>query len=113
MPDGSKGVKLRKSYKNHIQDLPGKHNVPNAKPLPNGLLDPMLPQYPNIINPLDIKMVNKALEFDKTPLNGIPGFNTADLAISDQQTLRRDDEGEDRKRKKKQLNGETPKRQHI
>lgn len=33
-PDGSKGVKLRKSYKNHIQDLPGKHQISPAKPIP-------------------------------------------------------------------------------
>ncbi|EGV62233.1 RNA polymerase II holoenzyme/mediator subunit [Yamadazyma tenuis] len=117
-PDGSKGVKLRKSYKNHIQDLPGKHNIPKAKPVPNGLLDPMLSQFPNIIKPIESKLVNKALEFDKTPLNGIPGFNTADLGISDQQTLMRRDDGSEmdedkRKRKKKQMNGDTPKRIHI
>lgn len=118
-PDGSKGVKLRKSYKNHIQDLPGRHNITGPKPIPNGLLDPMLSQYPNVIKPIESGILSKGLEFDKTPVNGIPGFDPADLGMSDQQTLMRRDEGSDlddelkRKRKKKQLNGDTPKRQHI
>ena len=119
-PDGSKGVKLRKSYKNHIQDLPGKHNIPNAKPIPNGLLDPMLDGMPDIIKPLDPNMVKKALDFDKTPLNGIPGFNTADLAINDQQSFMRRDDGSEndddkrsKRKKKNQINGGDSKRQHI
>lgn len=118
--DGSKGVKLRKSYKNHIQDLPGKHAIPNAKPIPNGLLEPMLGESPNIIKEMDQNILSKAMAFQKTPLNGIPGFNTADLAINDQQTFMRRDDGSDNddenkkgKRKKKQVNGGDPKRQHI
>ncbi len=118
-PDGSKGVKLRKSYKNHIQDLPGKHQISPAKPIPPGLLDPLIEQHPDIIKPLDPELLNKALKFDRTPINGIPGFNSSDLAINDQQTLMRgDDMGEDEhgkkiKRKKKIQNGADPKRQHI
>lgn len=119
-PDGSKGVKLRKSYKNHIQDLPGKHNIPGAKPIPNGLLDPLLEKTPDIIKPLDPDMVKKAMNFDKTPLNGIPGFNTADLAINDQQSFMRRDDGSDndddkrsKRKKKNQSNGGDSKRQHI
>lgn len=119
--DGSKGVKLRKSYKNHIQDLPGKHQISQQKPLPPGLLDPMVAQAPDIIKQLEPGLLNQALRFDKTPLNGIPGFNTADLAINDQQTLMRGDDmsendeygGKKNKRKKKQQNGGDPKRQHV
>lgn len=109
--DGSKGVKLRKSYKNHIQDLPGKHQIPPAKPIPAALLDPSLGQQPDVIKELDPELLSHALKFDKTPINGIPGFNTSDLAISDQQTLMRGDdmsENDDskKKRKKKQLGGD-------
>lgn len=119
-PDGTKGVKLRKSYKNHIQDLPGKHQMPPAKELQMAVLDPGVAQAPNIIKPIDPLILGQALNFDKTPVNGIPGFNIADLAINDQQTLMRGDdmsENDDHaakkaKRKKKQMNGDL-KRPHI
>ncbi|RLV96498.1 Mediator of RNA polymerase II transcription subunit 19 [Spathaspora sp. JA1] len=119
-PDGSKGVKLRKSYKNHIQDLPGKHQIAPAKPIPSGLLDPQAGQTPDLIKELDPELLGKAMKFEKTPINGIPGFNTADLAINDQQMLMRGDDmsendeyGKKSKRKKKTQNGTDPKRQHI
>ncbi|CAH2352217.1 mediator of RNA polymerase II transcription subunit 19 [[Candida] railenensis] len=121
-PDGSKGVKVRKSYKNHIQDLPGKHQIPNSKPIPMAILDPNLSQTPSIIKQLDPKLLDQALKFEKTSLNGIPGFNTADLAINDQQVLMRGDDmsetdeygNKKNKRKKKvQANGSGVKRQHI
>lgn len=117
-PDGSKGVKLRKSYKNHIQDLAGKHLVPQAKPIPGGLLDPNLGQAPDIIKAINPALLNEALKFEKTSINGIPGFNTADLAINDQQTFMRGDDigdgddGRRGKRKKKTMSNE-PKRQHV
>lgn len=110
-PDGSKGVKLRKSYKNHIQDLPGKYQIPDPKPIPPTLLDPMVAQAPDIIKELDPGLLKQALRFEKTSINGIPGFNTADLAINDQQMLMRGDdmsemdEGKRNKRKKKLQNG--------
>lgn len=122
-PDGSKGVKLRKSYKNHIQDLPGKHQIPPPNEFPMALLDPNVAQAPDIIKEIDPALLSQALKFDKTSINGIPGFSTADLAINDQQTLMRGDdmsENDDyngnkkNKRKKKlQTNGHDIKRQHI
>lgn len=120
-PDGSKGVKLRKSYKNHIQDLPGKHQISSLKPIPPGLLDPNVGQNPDIIKQLDPELLNRALKFEKTPINGIPGFNTVDLAINDQQMLMRGDDmsendeygSKKNKRKKKVQNGVETKRQHI
>lgn len=129
-PDGSKGVKLRKSYKNHIQDLPGKHQISPNKSIPPGLMDPNLDKHPDIIQPLNNDLLNKAIKFDKTPVNGIPGFNSSDLAINDQQTLMRGDDLNDDeytkklKRKKKSQNqngangssgggGGDLKRQHI
>lgn len=120
--DGSKGVKLRKSYKNHIQDLPGKHQIVGGqKPIPAGLLDPMVAQAPDIIKELDPELLSRGLRFEKTPINGIPGFNTADLAINDQHTLMRGDDMSENdefgarrsKRKKKAQNGTDSKRQHI
>ncbi|RCK57775.1 Mediator of RNA polymerase II transcription subunit 19 [Candida viswanathii] len=105
-PDGSKGVN---------------------KPIPPGLMDPNLAQHPDIIQPLDAALVAQGLKFDKTPVNGIPGFNSSDLAINDQQTLMRGDDLNDEeyskklKRKKKSQNGGSGglssggdlKRQHI
>lgn len=110
-------MKLRKSYKNHIQDLPGKHQIPPAKAVPAALLDPNLSQQPDLIRELDAELLNHALKFEKTPVNGIPGFNPSDLAISDQLTLMRGDDMSEndetkRKRKKKQATNEA-KRQHV
>lgn len=121
-PDGSKGVKLRKSYKNHIQDLPGKHQIPSPKEISPALLDPTIVQAPDIIKEIDPNLLTQALKFEKTSINGIPGFNTADLAINDQQTLMRGDDmsendeyGNKRGKRKKKYQGNGPevKRQHI
>lgn len=122
-PDGSKGVKLRKSYKNHIQDLPGKHQIPPLKSVPGSLLDPAISKAPDMIKSLDPELLSQALRFEKTSANGIPGFNTSDLAINDRQTLMRGDDmsendefggSKKNKRKKKlQQNGGDIKRQHI
>ncbi|KAK6460766.1 mediator of RNA polymerase II transcription subunit 19 [Scheffersomyces coipomensis] len=120
-PNGTKGVKLRKSYKNHIQDLPGKHQIAPGKQIPGSLLDPTISQAPDIIKELDPELLGRALKFEKTSINGIPGFETADLAINDQHNLMRGDDmsendeyGKKGKRKKKiQANGGDPKRPHI
>lgn len=118
--DGSKGVKLRKSYKNHIADLPGKHLIPPLNPIPPQLLDPGLALAPHVIKEIDPALLRQALRFDKTPINGIPGFNTADLAINDQQTLMRgedlldaDEAAKRHKRKRKSQTGNEIKRQHF
>ncbi|KAI5964488.1 ROX3 [Candida theae] len=115
-PDGSKNVKLRKSYKAHISDLPGKHQIPEPKSIPIGLMDPSIAQHPDIINSFDEELLKRALKFDKTPINGIPGFDVADLAIGDQQTLMRGDDRDDdknKKRKKKHQSGGAEKKQHV
>ncbi|OBA23667.1 hypothetical protein METBIDRAFT_9914 [Metschnikowia bicuspidata var. bicuspidata NRRL YB-4993] len=117
-PDGSKGVKLRKSYKNHIQDLKGKHQIPPSKPLNGQILDPELAKIPDVITEFNPELLSAALKFDKTSINGIPGFSPSDLALSDQAaSTRGDDNGESeeakRKRKKKQLMGVEYKRHHI
>lgn len=115
--DGSKGVKLRKSYKNHILDLPGKHQIPAPKPVDGQILNPELSNLPDVIKEFDSGLLASALKFDKTSINGIPGFNTADLAISDTASGRGEDMSEideyKKKRKKKQMYGSEIKRQHI
>lgn len=116
--DGTKGVKLRKSYKNHILDLPGKHQVPNAKPISEHMLNPDYAKTPDLIKEISTDVLRMALSFEKTPINGLPGFDTADLAISDQNSFMRSDDmsGDDemkRKRKKKQQTGGFPKRPHV
>lgn len=110
-------MKLRKSYKNHIADLPGKHQVPAGKPVNGALLDPELAQQPDVIKEINGDLLNLAVKFEKSPVNGIPGFNSADLAINDQHMLMRGDDMSEndehkRKRKKKQVSGDM-KRQHI
>lgn len=116
--DGSKGVKLRKSYKNHILDLPGKHQIPSAKPLSEHMLNPEYMKTPDLIKAIPTEVLKLALSFEKSPINGLPGFDTADLAISDQNSFMRVDDmsGDDemkRKRKKKQQAGGFVKRQHV
>lgn len=114
--DGTKGVKLRKSYKNHILDLPGKHQVPSAKPISEQMLNPDYAKTPDCIKAISTDTLKSALCFEKTPINGLPGFDTTDLAISDQNLFMRSDDmsGDDekKKRKKKQAGG-VLKRQHM
>lgn len=113
-PDGSKGVKLRKLYKNHIVDLPGKHQVSQAKPVNPEILNPLVATNPNTIRALDPELLKQALHFDKSPPTGISGFNHVDLAISDNQTLMRDEGEEERKGKRKKKGGlPDPKRPHY
>ena len=95
--------KLRKSYKNQINDLPGKHEIPpegvegpvnvgsaNTNATPSLLSIVMSYQgqvqnqgaEPSHLQPLDPDLVDKAFVFDKTPSTGIPDFDPAKLAVS-------------------------------
>ncbi|ODQ67605.1 Rox3-domain-containing protein, partial [Nadsonia fulvescens var. elongata DSM 6958] len=75
--------KLRKSYKNQISDLPGKHNIPTAgasllpiiyaPPRGNGLVS---------LKDMDMAMLNRSLALDPAKPEGIRGFNPSDLALS-------------------------------
>lgn len=93
-PDGSKGVKLRKSYKSHIADLPGKHNIPTDDKLFTQLA--LMPENPDFgkpkIEPFEISYLEKILNLEKTGPNGIPGFDSTKLALSnlDYSDLRKD-----------------------
>ncbi|KAH3667392.1 hypothetical protein OGAPHI_003041 [Ogataea philodendri] len=81
-PDGSKGVKLRKSYKNHVNDLPGKHSIPTDRSLSPIVFHPdnpdlsqtQLTQYP-------LEELKSLFAFEKSSINGVPGFDPAKLAI--------------------------------
>ncbi len=76
--------KLRKSYKGHIQDLPGKHTVsPGEHSLLQVAFQPPPEGPPVQIRQLDTGMLNRALNFEKTGLNGIPGADAAMLAVGD------------------------------
>lgn len=82
--DGTKGVKLRKSYKAHIIELPGKHNdIPTARSISQIVFAPDRDGPPLKIDKFEPTMLSYNLSFSKTPESGIPGFDTSNLAIGD------------------------------
>ncbi|GMM36316.1 Rox3 protein [Saccharomycopsis crataegensis] len=123
-PDGTKGVKLRKSYKSHISDLPGKHTIIDTEKD----ISPVVfrPVYENDANDtskteiktLDMNFLLDKLRFDRTPDSGIPNFDVANLAVSDSSTLKNggisNGDSEGKKRKKKSTgNDEDSKRRRV
>ncbi|ODV97190.1 hypothetical protein PACTADRAFT_1766 [Pachysolen tannophilus NRRL Y-2460] len=110
-PDGSKGVKLRKSYKNHIADLPGRHNIQKEHNLSMIAFAPRAEDNSSVVDikPLDDSYLKSCLNFEKTPLAGIPGFDVSQLGM--------DDSGNDERRKKRKDANNTDsgdvKRRHI
>ncbi|CAN6596667.1 hypothetical protein TRVA0_001S03114 [Trichomonascus vanleenenianus] len=77
--------KLRKSYKNQIADLAGKHVIPTSTSGSGfSLLDlarmPPKSGSTSLVPPLDDKQLSYALSLDKTPATGIPDFDIAMLA---------------------------------
>jgi mediator of RNA polymerase II transcription subunit 19 len=82
--DGTKGVKLRKSYKAHISNLPGKHtDIPNARSISQIVFAPDREGAPIKIEKFEPTMLSYNLDFLKTPETGIPGFDPSNLAIGD------------------------------
>lgn len=75
--------KLRKSYKNHISDLPGKHLVPNQGETPwslvNLALQPPIGPSQELTRPIKPSLL-KALKFERSAGNGVPGFDPKLLA---------------------------------
>lgn len=113
-PDGTKGIKLRKSYKSHISDLPGKHNsISTARDI-----SPIVfrPKFEGVaeekveIKPLDPGYLQDKLRFDRTPDTGIPDFDVNDLAVGDMVVKGGD---ETKKRKKKPTDEESAKRRKL
>lgn len=102
-PDGSKGVKLRKSYKSHIQDIPGRHTIPTPNTISNctpeeiAKIDkhichlayvPLQSQHDFLnshppIEPFSSDFLTKSLNFEITGPNGVPGFDSQRLAMDD------------------------------
>ncbi|ODV88145.1 hypothetical protein CANARDRAFT_179151, partial [[Candida] arabinofermentans NRRL YB-2248] len=113
-PDGSKGVKLRKSYKNHIADLPGKHTIQAER-----TLSPVVfgPENPDMIKPtlelFDLQQLKSVFNFEKSSIHGIPGFDSNKLAIESNDSTSKKD------KKRKQSANSTPveqpelKRRHV
>lgn len=82
--DGTKGVKLRKSYKAHINDLPGKHTViPKDRTISPIVFAPEREGAPIQIKKMDEQVLRSYLQFQKTMDDGIPGFDPVNLAIGD------------------------------
>lgn len=72
--------KLRKSYKNHVADLRGKHVISSRGETPAlAQLAHMPPPPPEEVAPLS-KDLLAHLRFDKSPQTGIPGFDAKLLA---------------------------------
>lgn len=104
--DGTKGVKLRKSYKAHITELTGKHNISDDKTyrLSGVTFAPDREGVPIEIKNFDSKLLNYNISFGRTSESGIPGFDPINLAIG---------EGTTAKRKMKGQSPEDPKRRRM
>jgi len=108
-PDGSKGVKLRKSYKSHIADLPGKYTIQKSR-----TLSPIIcaPDNPDMIQPelkpFELGRLEQLFNFEKSSVDGIPGFDPSKLAIGTG-----DFSNEDRKRKSSSDSRSDLKRRHV
>lgn len=75
--------KLRKSYKNHIADLPGKHTIPTRGETAWSLVElANMPAPARVDMPdLDADLLNN-LRFEKAPATGVPGFDPKLLATA-------------------------------
>lgn len=102
-PDGSKGVKLRKSYKSHIQDLPGRHAIPTPNAISNFSPEEQMKTDRNLsmlaavplqsqndfvnahppIETLNMDLLMKTMDFEITGPNGVPGFEPSRLGMDD------------------------------
>ncbi|KAG7735095.1 hypothetical protein KL948_000661 [Ogataea haglerorum] len=81
-PDGSKGVKLRKSYKNHVADLPGKHAIPTERTLSPIVFRPDNPDLGDVqLKQYPLEQLKALFSFEKSSINGVPGFDSSKLAI--------------------------------
>ncbi|ODV62700.1 Rox3p [Ascoidea rubescens DSM 1968] len=82
-PNGEKAVKLRKSYKSHINDLPYKHTIKSDNILESiALREDItlgLNDLSNFIKPIDRDLVSRALNFKKTPKDSLNDIEIEDL----------------------------------
>ncbi|KAH3665255.1 hypothetical protein OGATHE_004070 [Ogataea polymorpha] len=78
----SVGVKLRKSYKNHIADLPGKHAIPTERTLSPIVFRPENPDLGDFqLKQYPLEQLKSLFSFEKSSVNGVPGFDSSKLAI--------------------------------
>lgn len=74
--------KLRKSYKNQIADLYGRHTIPTTQNSWSLLQLGRMPlQHVRKIQTFDQDLMSQALSLDKTPNTGIQGFDVSLLAM--------------------------------
>ncbi|KAK9473468.1 Rox3 mediator complex subunit-domain-containing protein [Dipodascopsis tothii] len=71
--------KLRKSYKGHIADLPGKNEIPTDHFL-LGLIARQ-EENPPVVAPIDRGLLERVFTLDKTPDTGVPGFDASLLGV--------------------------------
>lgn len=97
-PNGEKAVKLRKSYKSHITDLPCKHTIKNDKILESIVLREDitlgLNDLSHFMKPIDDDLISRALSFKKTPKDSLNDIEIEDLQFktivdSDKKNLKR------------------------
>jgi len=82
--DGTKGVKLRKSYKAHINELPGiKTNFAKDHTISPIVFAPEREGVPIKINQFNENLLSNLLKFEKTNDGGIQGFDINKLGLSD------------------------------
>ena len=88
--DGTKGVKLRKSYKAHISDLTSRH-VPIAteRDLSPIVYAPDREGAPIQVTKFDPTALKYNVSFSKTLESGVPGFDSSILGIGDPQGTKR------------------------
>lgn len=104
--DGTKGVKLRKSYKAHMTDLSAKSApIGTVRTLSPVVFAPEREGAPIRIEPFEPTMLKYNVSFDRTPETGIPGFDPAELGIGDG--------NQGTKRKSKNKGDESQKRRRV
>ncbi|KAK9453303.1 Rox3 mediator complex subunit-domain-containing protein [Dipodascopsis uninucleata] len=74
--------KLRKSYKGHIVDLPGKNEIPTEHYLLRLIYAPDAQNPISVDKPMDSHLLENVFTMDKTPDSGVAGFDATLLGIA-------------------------------
>lgn len=85
--DGTKGIKVRKSYKNQIQDLFGKHQISPSSPINPQLFNNEIHYEKVIFKLFSEDLLNSAFFFENNDDNTDLNINDLDLAINDLQFI--------------------------
>ncbi|KAK9323142.1 mediator complex, subunit Med19 [Lipomyces orientalis] len=73
--------KLRKSYKGHIADLPGKNEIPTDHFLLRLVHAPAPDPPVDVARPVDPELLETVFRMDKTPDAGVAGFDASVLGL--------------------------------